>query len=246
MSSPYLSLVIPAFNEARRLPDTLRKVADFVRSEPRSVEVLVVDNSSQDETAALVRAAAAGMPYLRLLEEKRRGKGAAVRSGVLAAGGEYVFFADADLSMPIAEIVNFLPPALEGVDVAIGSREAAGAVRYDEPGLRHLLGRAFNLLVRATVLPGIHDTQCGFKCFARQAARELFAAQTLDDFTFDVELLFLARRRGYRVVEVPIHWRFQGDSTVHPLSDSLRMAAGVWRVRWKAWRGVYGPRVSRR
>src|SRR4029079_18366033 len=118
--------------------------------------------------------------------------------------GEYVLFADADLSMPIAEVANFLPPALEGVDVAIGSREAAGAVRYDEPGLRHLLGRAFNLLVRATVLPGIHDTQCGFKCFTRQAARDLFAAQTLDDFTFDVEILFLARRRGYRVVEVPI------------------------------------------
>src|SRR5262249_32442356 len=162
------------------------------------------------------------------------------RSGALAARGDYVFFADADLSMPLAEIPNFLPPVLAGADLAIASREASGAVRYDEPVLRHLLGRVFNALVRATLLPGIHDTQCGFKCFTRAAARELFTAQTLDGFTFDVELLYLARRRGYRIVEVPIHWRFQPHSRVHPVRDSLRMAAGVWRVRWNAWRGVYG------
>ena len=237
---PFLSLVIPAYNEAARLPETLRQVAEFVAAEPRPVEVLVVDNASQDETAAIAGEAAAAMPYLRVLSETRRGKGAAVRAGALAARGEYVFFADADLSMPLAEARNFLPPLLIGAEVAIGSREAPGAVRYDEPALRHLMGRVFNLLVRTLLLPGVHDTQCGFKCFSAGAARQLFGALTLADWTFDVELLYLARRRGYRIVEVPVHWRYQPGSRVNPLRDAARMAAGVWRVRWNAWRGLYG------
>jgi glycosyltransferase involved in cell wall biosynthesis len=242
-SPPFLSLVIPAYNEADRLPETLRQVAEHARSQPRPLEVLVVDNASSDGTAALVRAAAAEMPFLRLLHEPRRGKGAAVRTGALAAAGEHVFFADADLSMPLAEVTNFLPPVLEGVDLAVGSREAPGAVRYDEPVLRHLMGRAFNLLVRWTLLPGIHDTQCGFKCFTRRAAQDLFRAQTLADWAFDVELLFLARRRGYRIVEVPVHWRYRANSRIHPLRDSLRMLRGLCRVRWNSWRGVYGPKT---
>lgn len=237
---PFLSLVIPAYNEAERLPDTLRQVREFVAAEPRPIEVLVVDNASQDETATIAATATAGMPYLRVLSEARRGKGAAVRAGALAARGDYVFFADADLSMPLAEARNFLPPKLTGAEVAIGSREAPGAVRYDEPALRHLMGRVFNLLVRMLLLPGVHDTQCGFKCFSAGAARDLFAALTLTDWTFDVELLYLARRRGYRIVEVPIHWRYQPGSRVDPLRDAARMAAGVWRVRWNAWRGRYG------
>jgi glycosyltransferase involved in cell wall biosynthesis len=239
---PFLSLVIPAFNEERRLPETLRQVRDFAAAQSRPLEVLLVDNASHDRTADLARAAAAEMPYLRLLNEPLRGKGAAVRTGALAAAGDYVFFADADLSMSLEEVPRFLPPLLQGADLAIASREAAGAVRYDEPILRHLMGRAFNLLVRMTTLPGIHDTQCGFKCFAREAAQELFRAQRIADWTFDVELLVLARRRGYRIVEVPVHWRYQPNSRVNPLRDSWRMLGGLWRVRWNAWRGRYGPR----
>jgi glycosyltransferase involved in cell wall biosynthesis len=239
---PFLSLVIPAHNEERRLPETLRQVREFAAAQTRPLEVLLVDNASRDGTADLARAAAAEMPYLRLLGEPVRGKGAAVRTGALAAAGDYVFFADADLSMPLEEVARFLPPLLEGADLAIASREAAGAVRYDEPILRHLMGRAFNLLVRTTTLPGIQDTQCGFKCFTRQAAQDLFHAQRLLDWTFDVELLVLARRRGYRIVEVPIHWRYQPNSRVNPLRDSWRMLGGLWRVRWNAWRGRYGPR----
>jgi glycosyltransferase involved in cell wall biosynthesis len=239
---PFLSLVIPAHNEERRLPETLRQVREFAAAQTRPLEVLLVDNASRDQTAALARAAAAEMPYLRLLSEPVRGKGAAVRTGALAAAGDYVFFADADLSMPLEEVARFLPPLLQGAEVAIASREAAGAVRYDEPILRHLMGRAFNLLVRATTLPGIHDTQCGFKCFTHQAAQDLFRAQRLLDWAFDVELLVLARRRGYRIVEVPIHWRYQSNSRVNPLRDSWRMLGGLWRVRWNAWRGRYGRR----
>ena len=241
---PFLSLVIPAYNEAARLPETLRQVRDFAAAQSRPLEVLVVDNGSSDQTAELTRSASAGMPFLRLLEEPIRGKGAAVRTGALAAAGEYVFFADADLSMSLDEAASFLPPRLEGADLAIGSREAAGAVRYDEPVLRHLMGRAFNTLARWTLLPGIQDTQCGFKCFTRQAAQDLFRAQTLVDWTFDVELLYLARHRGYRVVEVPVHWRYQPNSRVSPLRDSLRMLGGLWRVRWNGWRGVYGRKSS--
>jgi glycosyltransferase involved in cell wall biosynthesis len=242
---PFLSLVIPAYNEAARLPETLRQLRAFAAAETRPVEVLVVDNGSRDETAAMVRAAEAGLPFLRLLEERVRGKGAAVRTGALAAAGEHIFFADADLSMSLDEVPRFLPPLTTGADLAIGSREAAGAVRYDEPVLRHVMGRALNTLVRLVMLPGIHDTQCGFKCFTRAAAQDLFRAQTLVDWSFDVELLFLARRRGYRVVEVPIHWRYQPNSRVSPLRDSLRMLGGLWRVRWNGWRGVYGRRLRR-
>jgi glycosyltransferase involved in cell wall biosynthesis len=239
---PFLSLVIPAYNEEARLPETLRQVAEFARSETRPLEVLVVDNNSRDRTVEIARAAAAELPFLRLLSEPRQGKGAAVRAGALASAGEHVFFADADLSMPLSEVRNFLPPVLINAEVAIGSREAPGAVRYNEPPLRHLMGRIFNLLVRIVLLPGVQDTQCGFKCFSRAAAQELFTAITLLDWTFDVELLFLARRRGYRIVEVPIHWTYAANSRVNPLRDSLHMAAGVWRVRWNAWRGRYGRR----
>jgi glycosyltransferase involved in cell wall biosynthesis len=237
-----LSLIIPAHNEAARLPATLQAVADFVAAQPFATEVVVVDNDSADTTGALAEAAAATQPYLRVVAEPRRGKGAAVRAGALAARGDHVFFADADLSMPLSEVRKFLPPALTGADVVIGSRALPGAVRYDEPPYRHLMGRAFNLLVKLVAVRGFEDTQCGFKCFTRQAALELFRRQTLADWTFDVELLFIARRLGLRVVEVPIHWHYREQSRVRPLRDALRMALGVVRVRWNGWRGVYGPR----
>jgi glycosyltransferase involved in cell wall biosynthesis len=244
-SRPHLSLVIPAFNEAGRLPGTLAAVVAFVREQVWPVEVLVVDNNSRDETRTLAEAAAAEHPFLRVLAEPVQGKGAAVRAGALAATGDYVFLADADLSMPLPEVRRFLPPLLDDFDVAIGSREVPGAVRYDEPFHRHLMGRVFNAWVRWVAVPGIQDTQCGFKCFTRDAARQLFAAQTLVDFTFDVEILFVARRRGLRIVEVPVPWTFRAQSRVRAGRDSLRMAAGVLRVRWNGWRGVYGPRGKR-
>jgi glycosyltransferase involved in cell wall biosynthesis len=242
--APRLSLVIPAFDEAQRLPATLLAVEEFVAAQPYAVEVLVVDNHSRDATRALAAAAAERLPYLRVLAEPRQGKGAAVRTGMLAATGEYAFIADADLSMPLAEVRKFLPPALAGFDVAIGSREGPGAVRYDEPPHRHLMGRAFNRLVKLLAVRGIEDTQCGFKCFTRAAARDLFGRQTLDDWSFDVEILFLAQRLGYRVVEVPIHWYYREQSRIRPLRDALRMMLGVLRVRWNGWRGVYGPAAA--
>jgi len=209
------------------------------------VDVLVVDNSSTDRTPDIAREIAAEHPIVSLLYQPIRGKGAAVRKGILEGRGEYLFICDADLAMPIEEIRKFLPPTLSDYDIAIASRETSGAVRYDEPWHRHLMGRVFNLIVRLLAVSGIQDTQCGFKCFRREAARDLFSAQTIDGWAFDVEILHIARRRGYRIVEVPIHWYYGTDSRVSPVRDSWNMLREVFRIRRNGRAGLYdknGPR----
>jgi hypothetical protein len=148
-----------------------------------------------------------------------------------AAQGEYRFICDADLSMPVKEITRFLPPELEGVDIAIASREAPGAVRYNEPAMRHFVGRVFNNLVRLIILPGLQDTQCGFKCFTQKAAETLFPLQTVTGWTFDVEILAIAQRLGFKIVEVPIPWYYFGNSKVRVLKDSMKMALDLLRIR---------------
>ena len=236
---PFLSIVVPAYNEGRRLPETLPRVVDFVQAQEYSAEVIVVDDGSTDNTASVVEEIARDAPFVRLIRNEHRGKGYAVKTGALAAQGEHVFLCDADLSMPIEEVTNFLPPALEEYDVAIGSRELGGARRYDEPGLRHLMGRVFNTLVRLLAVRGFQDTQAGFKCFKREAAREMFPYQTMDGFGFDVEILFIAQKRGYRIVEVPINWYYMSNSRVSPVSDSVRMFREILQVRLNDWRGLY-------
>lgn len=238
--TPWLSLVVPAYNEEARLPATLEAIERFLPTVGRPVEVVIVNNASRDATAAIARAAAARDPRLRVLDEPRRGKGAAVRTGMLQARGEYRFIADADLSMPLSEAANFLPPRLVGVDVAIGSREAPGARRVGEPLHRHWMGRVFNAWVRLVALPGIRDSQCGFKSFTADAAAAVFSRQAVDDFSFDVEILVIARRLGLRVAEVPIEWHYRPQSRVRPLRDALKMALGVARIRWR-WRGRGRP-----
>ena len=239
---PFLSIVIPAFNEADRLPQSLPQVLAFAAGQAYRVEILVVDNGSTDGTAGIVRDLAPHPPNLRLLQEPRRGKGLAVRAGVLAAEGEYRFICDADLSMPIEQIHRFLPPALVGVDVAIGSREAPGAVRHREPTYRHWIGRVFNWLVRLLAVPGVEDTQCGFKCLRGSVAEDLCRVQRLGGWAFDVELLFIARKRGYSLVEVPIDWYYGPGSRVRPLEDSWGMLMDLFRIR-RNWRlGLYQPR----
>jgi len=228
--APRLSLVIPAHNEEARLPHSLPQAIEFAASFAGGAEILLVDNASTDRTRAIAEAAAAAHPELRVLAEPRRGKGAAVRRGALAARGAWVFFADADLSMPIEQILRFLPPAL-ATDVAIASREAPGARRFGEPPGRHRLGRLFNWLVQVLALPGIRDSQCGFKCFRREVAHDLFARQVEDGWAFDVEILLLARRLGYQVVEVPIDWHYRQQSRVRPLRDGWEMALALLRIR---------------
>lgn len=237
--APFLSIVIPAYNEESRLPSTLQSVFDFLARQTYEAEVIVVDNASRDRTGEVARAWTAGHPNLQLGFESTRGKGAAVRRGILAARGAFRFICDADLSMPIEEVRRFLPPALEGYDVAIASRELSGSVRYGEPAYRHWIGRAFNTLVRGLAIPGFQDTQCGFKCFRGPVAEDLFRRQQLDGWTFDVEVIFLALRRGYRVVEVPIPWYYVPGSRVRVLSDSFAMFFDLLRIRRNWRRGVY-------
>jgi len=236
---PFLSIVVPAYNEGRRLPETLPRTVHFVEAQEYSAEVIVVDDGSTDNTATVVEEIAKDAPFVHLIRNEHRGKGYAVKTGALAAQGDHIFLCDADLSMPVEEVASFLPPALEEYDVAIGSREVAGARRYDEPGLRHVMGRVFNSLVRLLAVRGFQDTQAGFKCFKRDAARELFPYQTMDGFGFDVEILFIAQKRGYRIVEVPINWYYMSNSRVSPLSDSARMFREILQVRLNDWRGLY-------
>jgi len=238
-TTPFLSVVIPAYNEEQRLPASLAAVLAHLSARDRAFEVVVVDDGSEDGTAREVEAIAARHPQLRLERAPHRGKGAAVRRGMLAARGAYRFLCDADLSMPIEQVERFLPPALEGFDVAIASREATASRRIGEPSRRHWMGRVFNLWVRVAAVPGIQDTQCGFKCFRGPVAEELFALQRLPGWAFDVEMLFLARRKRMKIVEVPIDWHYREESKVRALRDSWRMFRDVLRIRWNHLRGRY-------
>lgn len=211
----------------------------YLQAQPYHYEVIVVENASTDRTAHVVREFMERFPHLRLIEERRAGKGLAVRRGMLAAEGEFRFICDADLSMPVEEIARFLPPQLGHFDIAIGSREISGAARYGEPAYRHLMGRVFNAAVRLLAVSHIQDTQAGFKCFRAQAAETLFREQVLDGWSFDVEVLFLARRQGYRIVEVPISWYYDPNSRVHPLRDSVTMFLDLIRIRLNWRRDIY-------
>lgn len=245
MSDPFLSIIIPAHNEERRLPRALEQIDRFLRSWRASAEVIVVENGSTDRTAEIAAAFARDHPYIHLIRDPRRGKGLAVRRGMLAARGRYRYICDADLSTPIEEVEKFLPPQLDGFDVAIGSREAPGAQRIGEPLYRHLIGRVFNAMVRLIALPGIQDTQCGFKMFRGEVAEDLFRVQRLNGMSFDVEVLFIARLRGYRIVEVPVIWYFNPESRVRLFRDSLNMFRELLQIRWNAWKGYYARAESR-
>jgi len=244
LSVPLLSIIIPAHNEESRLPQTLEQVFVFLSRQSYESEVLVIENGSTDRTFEIAQEYARHHEHLRVIRAEGRGKGLAVQRGMFEARGEYRLMCDADLSMPVDEINKFLSPALGDFDIAIASREAQGAVRYNEPFYRHLGGRGINLIIRASILPGLNDTQCGFKCFRAQAAEDLFKYQTLFGWSFDIELLFLARRRKYRVVEIPIHWYYRDESKVNALRDALRMIGDIFRIHVNAWRGRYDAHRS--
>jgi glycosyltransferase involved in cell wall biosynthesis len=235
MSRPDLSVIIPAFNEAKRIECCIREVMSALGALDRPWELIVVDDGSTDATVALARAAAGSDTRVRIVGAPHLGKGGAVRHGMLAATGHLRLMTDADLATPLSALPQFLRA---DADIVIGSREGTGAVRIDEPWRRHAIGRLFNWIVKATVLRGIEDTQCGFKLFRAVAAEALFPHQRIDGFGFDVEILFLARRAGYAVVSVPVTWSYRSDSKV----DAVSGVAGfldVMRVRWNAWRGAY-------
>ena len=244
MPAPFLSIVIPALNEEKRLPEALEQLFSFLQAQTYSSEVVLVENGSQDRTLEIARSYAERYPQLRVFQNQQRGKGLAVQRGMLEAQGEYRFMCDVDFSMPVAEINRFLPPALVDYDIAIASREAPGAVRIREPYYRHFIGRVYNLLIRILALPGLNDTQCGFKCFRAAAAEDLFRRQTLPGWSFDVEVLFIGRRSGMRVVEVPIDWYYNADSKIRIFQDSLKMGVDLLKMRYNALRGVYDGKLT--
>ena len=238
---PMLSVIVPAYNEEARLHDTIAQVMSELESMGMTWEVVVVNDGSRDATGRVAMDWSRREPRVRLLDREHVGKGAAVRAGMLAAHGEWRFLADADLSMPIAQLRRFMsrPLPSAAAPIVVGSREASGARRINEPFSRHAIGRLFNALAQALLVDGIRDTQCGFKLFSRQAAETLFPLQRLDGFGFDVEVLALAQRAGFAIQEVPIDWRWVPASKV-TLRTGGAAFADLLRIKWNLLRGVYG------
>ncbi len=239
--SPYLSIIIPAHNEEHRLPQALQQVLDFKLQQTYLTEVLIVENGSSDRTYEIAQDFADQHPGCRVIHENGRGKGLAIRRGMLEATGEYRFMCDADLSMPVSEINRFLPPQLVDCEVAIASREAAGAVRFNEPLYRHLGGRAVNWMIRLLILPGLHDTQCGFKCFKGNIAEDLFSHQTIMGWSIDIELLFIARQRRYKIQEVPIRWFYHSGSKLSAFKNAAQMGLDIFKI----WRNYFSGRYRK-
>lgn len=235
-----VSIVIPAYNEERRLETTLLAVTSYLHEQPWDWEVRVVDDGSADATVAIATRHAASEPRVVVQSEPHRGKGGAVRAGLTAARGEFRFICDADLSMPIGELSRFLPPVAPAFDVAIGSREGRLARRVGEPAYRHLMGRLFNRGVQLLVLPGIEDSQCGFKMFTASAVEAIFPHVTVDGWAFDVEVLAVARARGLRIAEVPIEWHYRAESRLSMMRDGWQMLKELIRIRLRAASGRYG------
>lgn len=231
---PFLSIVIPAYNEEKRLAGTLKQIWAFLREQEFAAEVVVVDDGSRDRTAQIARDFGTDKPIRVLGDGANHGKGWAVRTGMLQAAGEHVLFSDADLSTPMEEVLAFFPSVQEGYDVVIGSRGLPGSVlEVREPWHRELLGRAGNLVIQpAAGLWGIRDTQCGFKMFRRQACQDVFSRTLMDGISFDVEILYLARRMGYRIKESPVRWAFVPGSKIRLWRDSCRMLRDLGRLRF--------------
>jgi len=243
--SPELSIVIPAYNEERRLPETLWRIRSYVEAKRADAEVVVVDDGSTDRTASIVIEASAGWPALRLVRnEKNSGKGYAVRHGVLEACGRIVLFTDADLSAPIEEADKLLA-VLGAYEIAIGSRAMdRSLIEVHESRFREIAGIIFNKIVRAVTGVAFEDTQCGFKAFLRAPTRIVFEQQRMSWFGFDPEILFLAKRHGLRVVEIPVRWSHNPDTKIKLFSDSLSMFGEVLKIRWNWLLGRYPRRAD--
>ena len=235
---PYLSVIIPTYNEEQRIGGTLKKIISYLSHQNYYYEIIVVDDASFDQTAKVVKNF--GEKIILLENRERKGKGYSIRQGVLSARGEFILFSDADLSAPIEELEKLLFWLKKGYNLAIGSRALPDSeIPIPQPFFRRLMGRCFNLLVKLLVVRGFSDTQCGFKCFEKKTANLLFGKLRLSGFCFDVEILYLARRFKKRVKEVPVRWLNSQVSKVSPIKHSFLMFLDLFRIRFNAWRGLY-------
>lgn len=247
-----VTIVVPAYNEQKRIPDTLEKITGFCSSKAYSTEIIVVDDGSIDNTPQIVEELITKCDYkdLRLIRNEHKGKAVAVRTGMLSANGDIVLFTDADLATPIEAIDDILPYFDQGYDVVIGSREGMNARRIGEPIYRHIMGRVFNWIVQSVALAGIKDTQCGFKAFRKEAAQNVFKRMKLYGpdtkiikssavTAFDVEVLFISKKLGYKIKAVPVQWTYGVGTKVNPIRDTMRNFSDVLRVRLNIWRGLY-------
>lgn len=240
MSKRY-SIILPAFNESARLGPSLQKAVDFVRGHQWDAEIVVVNDGSRDETAAIVQGFMAQAPEIRLLENPgNHGKGYSVRNGMLNARGEILLFSDADFSSPIGEAVKLIGAIEEGADVAFGSRWLLAETQTKRQSLlRQFVGRAYNLLMRLTLGLPYRDTQCGFKAFTRQAAEAIFTRQQIEGWGFDPEILFIARKFGLKMIEVPVEWANDDRSKINPIVDGVKMFIELLTIRVNSLSGKY-------
>ncbi|MBA3456383.1 MAG: glycosyltransferase family 2 protein [Deltaproteobacteria bacterium] len=237
-----LSIVVPAYNEELRLPPTLDRLHAFLASQPLRYEIVVVDDGSKDKTCDVVEAAMLRIPYLRLVRQlPNAGKGAAVRRGMLSATGQIRVMCDADCSMPPEQLPRLLAPIIDGrAEISIGSRYAEGAkTDVKQPAYRVLWSRLANKVIQRSLVPGIRDTQCGFKAFTAEAARDLFKRATINGWAFDLEILALAIRRGFTIEEVGVEWKDDNRSRINPLSDLWKVIKEALIIRKNLKRGLY-------
>ena len=240
MENPFISVVIPAFNEQDRIGDTVTGIMAYLDQKPFTWEILVIDDGSNDKTYQVIDEISSGTEVsVNILSIQHGGKGWAVKNGMLAARGEYRFMADADMAMPVDQIDRFLKFIEEGYDIVIGSRQMAGSRRFSEPRSRHLMGRIFNWIVQILAIKGFQDTQCGFKCFNAKTAEVLFGLLYTKGFGFDVELLYLADKLNLSVLEIPIDWYHQRSSKVRPVQDSILMVKDIVGIRIRDLFGFY-------
>ncbi len=244
-----MSLVIPAYNESDRIGNCLDQLTSWITTRPETFEIIVVDDGSSDDTAAVAERWSTRHPIITVIHERHRGKANAVLAGLSAAQGDIAGYLDVDLATPITTWDECAEAFRAGADVAIASREGIGAIRVGEPWYRHVMGRAFNSIVRVLLLPGLHDTQCGFKFFTRHALNTILSRTTLyrnSDVVsrprvtaFDVELLFIARRHHLRITVIPVTWTYGEHTKVNPLTDTLQNLSDVLKVRINGWLGKY-------
>ncbi len=238
MDDCYLSIVIPAYNEEKRILPTIKRVCDYLAAQNYSYEIIVVDDGSSDNTAQLIKDFIKPENNVSIIANgANRGKGFTVRNGVLSANGKYIFFTDADLSTPIEELEKCLPFLQNGYEVVIGSRSLPDSdIIVHQPWYREMMGKIFNFIVTVILLEGIVDTQCGFKGFTKEAAKTVFNKCGINGFSFDVEALYLSRKQKYNIKEVPISWKDATLSKVNPIKHSLQMFLDLLVIKMRGFR----------